>query len=116
MPNDVLTQAHDRIDKTRNAMMRQRDLVLVLLEKHARKARESEYDRAVCISAISAARDVVTAVPNDGNDRDYAASVLSRLCDLMEHYHDPDGVYTSGKGVLGALVSDIHLALRDASD
>ena len=64
----------------------------------------------------STAREVIAAVSDDGTDKEYAASLLSRLQDLAAHYHDPDGVYTSGKGVLGALVDDLYTALSTASD
>jgi len=91
-------------------------IVCLLVDKHAQKARESKYDRSVARTAISTAREVIAAVPANRNDQEYAASLLSRLHDLMAHYHDPDGVHTSGKGVLGALVNDIHVALSNASD
>ncbi len=97
-------------------MANHREVVSGLLEKHAQKARESEYDRSVAITAISTAREVIAAVSDDGTDKEYAASLLSRLQDLAAHYHDPDGVYTSGKGVLGALVDDLYTALSTASD
>ena len=97
-------------------MASHRDIVSSLIDKHAQKARESEYDRSVAIAAISTAREVVAAVPAGGDDEEYAASLLSRLHDLMAHYHDPDGVYTSGKGVLGALANDISVALSNSSD
>jgi hypothetical protein len=97
-------------------MANQKEVVSALLEKHAQKARGSEYDRSVAITAISTAREVIAAVPDDGTDKEFAALLLSRLQDLAAHYHDPDGVYTSGKGVLGALVDDIQVALSNAPD
>ena len=97
-------------------MANHKQVVSALLEKHAQKARESEYDRSVAITAISTAREVIAAIPDDGTDKEFAAALLSRLQDLAAHYHDPDGVYTSGKGVLGALVDDIHVAFGNARD
>ena len=93
-----------------------REIIFAIIDEHAEKARNSEYDRSVAITAISTAREVIAAVPLTENDEDYAASVLSDLHGLMNRYRDPDGVYASGKGVLGALIDDIRLALRKASD
>ena len=84
-----------------------RHSILAVIEKHAQKACESQYDRAVCISAISSARDVVLATPLEPSATLYRDHVMSHLQELMVHYHDPDGEYTSGKGVIGALVDDL---------
>ncbi|MGI9521955.1 MAG: hypothetical protein ACR2PG_09940, partial [Hyphomicrobiaceae bacterium] len=89
-------------------MANYRGVVSALLEKHAQKARESDYDRSVAIAAISTARKVIAALPDDGTDKECAALSLSRLQDRAAHYHDPDGVYTSGKGVRGDWGGDVR--------
>jgi hypothetical protein len=94
-------------------MCDQKKIVQAVIERHAQKARESEYDRTVAIAAISASREVVSAVPGDLQGRDYAARILSQLHQLAASYYDPDGEYTSGKGVIGALLSDLQVALKD---
>ncbi len=93
-------------------MTHQQEIVRALINKHAQKASESEYDRSVAISAISASRDIIQAVPTDLNGEEYAACLLSELEKLLAGYHDPDGEYTSGKGVIGALLNDLQCALR----
>ena len=93
-------------------MTHQQEIVRALLDKHAQKASESEYDRSVAISAISASRDIIQAVPTDLNGEKYAACLLSELEKLLAGYHDPDGEYTSGKGVIGALLNDLQCASR----
>ena len=96
-------------------MTNQQKIVCELINKHAQKARESEYDRTVAISAISASREVIRAVPSDLNREEYAASLLAEIQKLLAGYHDPDGEYTSGKGVIGALLDDLQFALRRSS-
>ena len=93
-------------------MIHQQEIVRALLNKHVQKASESEYDRSVAISAISASRDIIQAVPTDLDGEEYAARLLSELEKLLAGYHDPDGEYTSGKGVIGALLNDLQCALR----
>jgi len=86
-----------------------------LINKHAQKARESEYDRTVAISAISASREVIRVVPSDLNREEYAASLLAEIQMLLAGSHDPDGDFTSGKGVIEALLEDPQFALRRSS-
>ena len=84
-----------------------RDNILAIIDLHAKKACESEYDRAVGIYAIGTARDVVLAIPVEPPAALYRDRVLAKLQELMADYHDPDGVYTSGKGVIGSLIGDL---------
>jgi len=97
-------------------MTDQQTIVSQLIAEHAQKASLSQYDRAVAITAISAARQVVLAIPSNLPAEEYQARVLAELGQLMERYHDPDGEYTSGKGVIGSLVNDLHYTLARASD
>jgi len=97
-------------------MTNRQKIVCALIDKHAQKARESEYDRSVAITAIGASRKVILAVPSDLVGEAYSACLLSRLHSLKERYHDPDGQYTSGKGVIGALLDDLQVALKVISD
>ena len=97
-------------------MTDQKTIISQLIEKHPHKANMSQYDRAVAITAISATRQVVLAVPSNLPAEEYQAHVLVELRQLMERYHDPDGEYTSGKGLIGSLVNDLHYTLTRASD
>ena len=92
-----------------------RSIVKDLLDVHAGKAAQSEYDRTVSITAISAARKTIADVSASLPDGLYAALVLEKLRDLASGYHDPDGEYTSGKGVLGDLLGDLEAALNKIS-
>ena len=74
-------------------------------------AARSEYDRSVCVEAVRAARLVFESVPVVGDGPDYVRSVLAALAPLYETYHDPDGVYTSGRGVIGDVYGAIGLLL-----
>ena len=93
-------------------MTNQRGIVDALMKQHAKRARESEYDRSVSIAAISAARGIVLALPDDLRDSEYSSALLYELHGLMAGYDDPDGEFTSGKGAIGSLVSDIQVALK----
>jgi hypothetical protein len=69
-------------------MTHQQEIVRALLDKHAQKASKSEYDRSVGVSAISASRDIIQAVPTDLDGEEYAACLLSELKKLLAGYHD----------------------------
>lgn len=81
-----------------------------LVDKHALKAGESEYDRGVAVAAIAAARKTILAVPIGTDVSAYHAGVRAALERLHARYHDPDGQYTSGKGVIGSLIDDLPVA------
>lgn len=108
--------AVDGPDVGEGEMSDQQKIIYALIERHAQKARESEYDRSVAIAATSASREIAMAVPRDLEGKAYAARVLSELSQLMARYHDPDGEYTSGKGVIGALLDDLRVALKGDCD
>lgn len=84
-----------------------KDHVQTLIEKHHKQALASPYDYKVSILAIGAARDVIDAVDTTLDERDYAQQVILRLTQLRERYYDSEGEYTSGKGEIGSLLSDI---------
>lgn len=86
--------------------------ILDLVDIHAQKARTSQYDRDVCILAISAARDVVLSISSELSAHSFKASVLKQLSELLESYYDPDGEYTSGKSVIGSLLDDIRSSMN----
>lgn len=86
-----------------------RQIVSELIAKHAQKAAESEYDRTVAIQAIAAVRETAAAVSDALPDDEYKAQILKAVGDLKERYHDPDGEYTSGKGVIGSCLNDLYL-------
>ncbi len=85
--------------------------VLEIVDAHAVKAANSQYDQGVCVNAISVARKTIMAVPADLSPGDYKAQLLQDLTALFVDYHDPDGEYTSGKGVIGSLLDDIRNAV-----
>ena len=43
----------------------------------------------------------------------YKAEILTALILLQADYHDPDGEFTNGKGVLGSLIDDFASTLSD---
>ena len=91
-------------------MNQTRKHILDMIDKHAQKARMSEYDRGVCVLAISTARDMILSIPSDVSTESFETRVKEELYKLRENYHDPDGEYTSGKGVIGALIDDIVIS------
>jgi hypothetical protein len=46
-------------------------------------------------------------IPEEMEERAYVESVLKVLDELFNSYHDPEGQYTSGRGVIGALRDDM---------
>lgn len=86
--------------------------ILDLVDIHAQKARTSQYDRDVCILAISAARNVVLAVSAELSAQAFKASVQEKLNELLGNYYDSDGEYTSGKSVIGSLLDDIRSSMN----
>ena len=83
--------------------------ILQVLNRHARKAQDSQYDRSVSITAIATARNHFNRVILDGSAEAYRQRVLADLIALQETYNDPDGEFTNGRGVLGSLIGDISL-------
>lgn len=84
--------------------------LLEIVNAHAVKASNSQYDQGVCVLAISTARKTIMSIPTDLPPADYQEQVLQSLTALFETYHDPDGEYTSGKGVIGSLIDDIRIS------
>ena len=83
-----------------------------VLKKHALKAQGSEYDRSVCILAISKARELILSIPTTMEPEDYRSEIITQVSNFQQNYHDSDGQYTSGKGVLGDLLGDILNVLK----
>jgi len=86
-----------------------------LIDKHARKAHESQYDRRVAVAAIGTVREEIQKIPVDLIPQDYADRVIEQLKILMRTYHDPDGEYTSGKGVIGDVSFDVQEFLKNSN-
>ena len=82
--------------------------ILRVVDEHARKASESQYDRAVAIAAIAAVRKLILAIPEQAKAEAYRMEVLAKLDQLKKGYHDSDGQFTSGKGVIGAVIDDLR--------
>ena len=83
-----------------------------MLDAHAQKAAASEYDRSVCISAVAAARSTISEYIESTGPHINAEVLMQRLQQLHTGYHDPDGEYTSGKGVVGDLIADLGAVLK----
>ncbi len=81
--------------------------ILEIIEEHALMAQQSEYDRTVCILAISNARKLIQSISITSTSEEYLSEVIKQLSDFQQNYHDPDGQYTSGKGTIGALLGDL---------
>lgn len=77
-------------------------------------AADSEYDRSVCIRAVSVARELFNTIPVSEPAENYVESVIDTLSQLVETYHDSEGVFTSGKSSIGDILSDLW-ALRAGS-
>jgi len=89
---------------------------LALVDKHALAAQASPYDRHVAVAAIAKARTTVANAPIDPDDAAAAAGqIVAALTALHATYHDPDGEFTNGKGVLGNLIDDIVAAFSAAA-
>jgi len=71
-------------------------------------AQTSEYDRGVCIRAVSVARNTFNAVPVAGTAETYIEDVIRALSKILETYRDPDGIYTSGRSSIGDVLSDLR--------
>ncbi len=84
-----------------------------IIEKHAKAAQCSQYDRKVAVTAISNARIVIDKVIAKPDVENYKAEIVAALIVLQSEYHDPDGEFTNGKGVLGSLIDDFASALSD---
>ncbi len=82
--------------------------ILSLVDKHARKAMESEYDRSVAIAAIAAARAVVLALSDELSAISTKSQAKTALGELIVNYTDTDGLYTSGKSVIRSLYDDVN--------
>lgn len=89
-----------------------REKIQDVLNTHAQKAAASEYDRAVCISAIAATRNAICEFLESAGPQIDADMLMQKLQALHAGYHDPDGQYTSGKGVIGDLIADIGVILK----
>lgn len=90
--------------------MSQRDTVETVLNTHSLKAQNS-YDRDTCLLAVLSAREAMMRIPDALHEDAYTQAVLASLDDLFNRFHDPDGEFTSGRGVIGALRDDMRAAL-----
>lgn len=87
-------------------------LALEVVRQHAERAQMSEYDRSVAITAISRARNTIEDLAKSGiQPNKCKQAILDALEKLRANYHDPDGEFTNGKGVIGSLRDDIATAL-----
>lgn len=94
--------------------MQQREKVEELLNFHSAKAQNSGYDRDTCVLAVLTTREAMMRIPEALEGDAYTQAVFETLDDLFNRYHDPDGEFTSGRGVIGALRDDIRSALSQS--
>lgn len=89
-------------------MKTERQLIFDLLDDHRRRAAQSEYDRGVCVLAVSRARAAIEKIPADALEEDFR--VLARKCmaNLIDGYRDEDGQFTSGRSVLVPILDDLY--------
>ncbi len=90
--------------KTANGL---KDNIAALIDKRSIEASQSQYDRHVCVNAISATRDIFNRVHVEGTASEYGQAVISALRNLHETYNDTDGEYTSGKAPIGDVYFDV---------
>jgi hypothetical protein len=86
----------------------ERQRVFQLLDEHSQKASQSEYDRAVCVAAVSRARDEIQSIPDTVLAANFRAEARKRMGALIDGYHDSDGDYTSGRSVLVPFLDDLY--------
>jgi hypothetical protein len=86
--------------------------IIEIVDRHALKAQQSQYDRRVTISAVAAVRQVVMSIFTALPQSNYNREVIDQLSALLSDYYDPDGEYTSGKGTVGDLVYEIKCYLE----
>jgi len=93
--------------------MDNREKLQEIINNHAIKAQNSSYDRDTCILAILKSREALMTIPNSVKDDDMPSHAIPKLQRLFEHYNDLEGEYTSGRGVIGALIDDIKTTFYD---
>ena len=89
-------------------MSDERDRILALIEAHRLKAAASEYDRSVCITAVSRARDQIMLIDETLPAEPFLAEARQRIGSMIETYHDPDGDHTSGRSVLVPILDELY--------
>ena len=87
------------------------DTIKRLLDKRDKDALASQYDVAVCINSVEAARHGFEAIPVRGTAKQYAQDVLAVLSKLADEFYDSDGAYTS-KGLIGDIYSDVYQYIK----
>lgn len=94
------------------AEKKMQESIMNVIKEHALKAQDSEYDRSVCILAISKARELILSIPATLTPEQYRSELIEQLSNFQQNYHDSEGQYTSGKGVIGSLLADLSIALK----
>ena len=89
--------------------------IKAIVQNRIHAASQSQYDRKVCVLAVMAARNAVETIPVDGTTTDYGQAVVAVLDKLHNTYNDPDGEYTSGRGIIGDVYFDVLSLLDDQS-
>lgn len=79
-----------------------------IFDAQRRSAERSDYDRRVCILAVSAAALKWQEIEVAGSPSMYLRSILTALEILRDSYYDPDGEYTSGCSEIGSIVAKIE--------
>ena len=84
-----------------------RDRIDTILDRRAKNAAKSEYDRSVFINAVSAARQTILSVPECDRPEQYLIDIKNALNTLFETYNDTSGEFTNGRAAIGDIRMDI---------
>ena len=69
---------------------------------------ESPYDKSVCITAVTTAKDTFERISVTGSAPEYIARVYDAIDKLQDIYVDSDGEFTNGKAPIGGVL-DINI-------
>ena len=86
------------------------DAISRIIDKRFVDAGQSQYDVAVCVRSVDAARETFKRARLTGEAGAYGDRVLKRLYKLQDDYWDDEGEYTS-KGMVGDVASDVYRLL-----
>ena len=89
-------------------MSDERARILAIIDFHGVKAAASEYDRGVCVTAVSRAREQIVSIPEDLPEERFVLEARRRIGALVENYHDSDGEFTSGRSAPVPILDDFY--------
>lgn len=90
-----------------------RNAIKKIINEQAIKEAGSPYDKSVCITAVTAARDVFEGVEVSGSATQYIGWVYDAISRLQDNYSDSDGQYTNGKAPIGSVLGRLSDLKRE---